>query len=71
MQKTIIDIRKEEAQILLIAITGSTYTIRVKSDDVHLGSKRGIKKDYQNGLVDVTETKWDWLQQQYQWATDF
>ena len=71
MKETIVDKRKKESQILLTAITGSSYTIKIQCDDVNLGSKRGIQRDYGNGLVDVTENKWCQLQQQFTWMTDF
>lgn len=71
MQVTAVDKQKLEADILLTAITGSSYTINIKNPDVDLGGKRGIQKIVGNGFVHVTERKWNWLREKYVTMVDF
>lgn len=58
------DIRKENADILIEYANGGSFTIK-NQNGVDLGSKRGIKATYENGFIEVTESKLNQLRTQY------
>lgn len=69
-QPTEIDPRKAQADILIEYTNGGSYTIKLQKP-VDLGSKRGIKQQYANGMVEVTETKLAQLRKVYNVQPNF
>ncbi|MCP4368412.1 MAG: hypothetical protein GY797_09930 [Deltaproteobacteria bacterium] len=66
---TLIDTQKREADILVQAANGGSFTITLQGQ-VTLG-KRGVKTDYGHGCYEVTDTKLQQLRQRYNVMTDF
>ncbi len=67
---TKIDIKKQQAQILIIACDG-TFTIKVKDDLIKLRGK-GVKQPYNNkNLYEVTKKALDKISAEYKVISDF
>ena len=66
-KRTTVDDRKDEADILINAANGGSYTVSTKMDLIG----RGIKKNYGNGTYEVTESKLKQLQEFYKVECDF
>lgn len=67
---TEIDTRKAQADILIEYANGGSYTIKLQKS-VDLGSKRGIRRMCQNGMVEVTPNKLAELQRKYNVQPNF
>lgn len=69
-QPTEIDTRKTQADILIEYANSGSYTIKLQKP-VDLGSKRGIKRQYASGMIEVTENKLAQLQKVYNVQPNF
>lgn len=67
---TKIDEQKANADILIEYCNGGSFTIKIQKP-VDLGGKRGIKRTYANGMIEVTESKLNWLQARYNVQPNF
>ena len=63
MEKTALDTRKENADILVEYANGGSFTIR-NSKNVSI-SGRGVKEIYDNGCLEVTSAKLESLKKTY------
>lgn len=69
-QPTEIDTFKAQADILIEYTNSGSFTIKLQKP-VNLGSKRGIKRQYANGMVEVTASKLDQLRKVYNVQANF
>lgn len=63
MEKTSLDTRKENADILIEYANGGSFTIRNKKNVFISG--RGVKDVYENGYIEVTSAKLESLKKTY------
>jgi hypothetical protein len=63
MTKTLIDTRKENADILIEYANGGSYTIKNQKNVCISG--RGVKEVYENGYLEVTSAKLESLKKTY------
>lgn len=63
MEKTALDTRKENADILIEYANGGSFTIRNKKNVFISG--RGVKDVYENGCLEVTSSKLESLKKTY------
>jgi hypothetical protein len=63
MEKTALDTRKENADILIEYANGGSFTIRNKKNVFISG--RGVKDVYDNGYIEVTASKLASLKKMY------
>jgi len=62
--KTLIDTRKDNAQILIEYANGGSFTIKVQDSKVEVKG-RGVKEQFDNGNFEVTANKLSKLQALY------
>ncbi len=67
--RTSIDDRKDNADILIKNCNGGSYTIKNQSG-IPMG-KRGVKREYENGYLEITRNKLEKLTALYSVETDF
>lgn len=70
-QRTAIDDLKANADILIEYTAGNGGFIITVKTGVDLGSKRGIRRVCANGMIEVTESKLNWLQANYKVQPNF
>lgn len=65
-----VDERKANADILVEYASGGNFTIKLQKA-IELGSKRGIKRHCENGMIEVTERKLTQLRKIYDVQSNF
>lgn len=65
-----VDERKANADILIEYANGGSFTIKLQKP-VDLGSKRGIKRHCENGMIEVTGKKLAQLRKIYDVQSNF
>ena len=68
-KETDTDRQRKQADLVLEAIDGNYYSVRIQNANVIIPEKR--VKRYSNGVVAVPQSIWNKLIKQYTYATNF